>query len=150
MEKQQDVTSENVETEVQSENLKKGLFSRLKEKRKKKKEESLKEVEEELANEDKEKVNEKLDEVEAKANKKNSKKQKIISILLLIFNIALVIALLLWNILGDGEFTPLRSLTIYPLPFIIYLLLIALTILCDVVGAWRMIYKKTRNHINIL
>ena len=27
MEKQQDVTSENVETEVQSENLKKGLFS---------------------------------------------------------------------------------------------------------------------------
>lgn len=144
MEKQQDVTSENVETEVQSENLKKGLFSRLKEKRKKKKEESLKEVEEELANEDKEKVNEKLDEVEAKANKKNSKKQKIISILLLIFNIALVIALLLWNILGDGEFTPLRSLTIYPLPFIIYLLLIALTILCDVVGAWRMIYKKTR------
>ena len=123
---------------------KKNVFSRLREKIKKKKEASLKKVEEELASEDKEKVNEKLDQVETKAKRKDSKKQKIISILLLIFNIALVVALLLWNILGDGEFTPLSSLTIYPLQFLIYLLLIFICIFFDVFSAWRMLYKKTR------
>ncbi len=123
---------------------KKGVFSRYIEKRKKKREEDLKKVEEELANEDKEKVNEKLDEAEVKANKKNSKKQKIISILLLLFNIALVVAILLWNILGEDESTSLGSLTIHPLQFLIYLVMIALCIFFDVFSCWRMLYKKTR------
>lgn len=137
-------TTETPSEEISEAVIKKGVFSRFKEKRKKKKEEDLKKIEEELANEDKEKVSEKLDEVETKAKRKDSKKQKIVSILLLIFNIALVVALLLWNILGEEDFTSLGSLTIYPLPFFIYLVLIVFYIFFDVVSAWRMLYKKTR------
>ncbi len=132
------------ETTFQNESVKKGVFSRFKNKLKEKKEEKLQKAMEELANEDKEKVNEKLDEVETKASKKNSKKQKITSILLLIFNIALVIALLLWNILGEEDFTSLGELTIYPLPFLIYIILILLNTFFDAFSAWRMIYKRTR------
>lgn len=143
--KAEEVRKEENLSQNANEKVKGSLFSRLKEKRKQKKEEELKKIEEELENEDKEKVNEKLDEVESKAKRKDSKKQKIISILLLIFNIALVVGLLLWNILGEEDFTPLSSITIYPLPFLIYLVLTFLFVFFDVLSCWRMLYKKTRH-----
>lgn len=119
------------------------IFSRLKEKREKKKEAKIEEFKKEDL-EKKEVVEEKLEEVDKEVKKVNTKKQKIINICFLIFNIALVVALLLWNLLGSDEgFTPLGQLTIHWEFVLVYLLFIFLTFFLSVASINRMIYRKT-------
>lgn len=149
--KQQELLSENISENP--ENIedfvvkgKDNFFSRLVNKHKTKKEEKRKKVEIEnnsLSKEESEKINQQLDEANKEAKKVNSKKQKITSILLLVFNIVLVVALLLWNLLGSDEFTPLNLLDVHIWPFLIFLLFIVLNVFCDTISAHRMIYRKT-------
>ncbi|HIT62719.1 MAG TPA: flippase-like domain-containing protein [Candidatus Caccovivens faecavium] len=134
---------ENNKVEEPVVNKKGKFFSRLKEKREKKKEEKIEELKKEDA-EKKEVVEEKLEEVNKEVKKINTKKQKIINICFLIFNIALVVAILLWNLLGSDEgFTPLSQLKISGWFVLIYLLCIAMLYFLDVLSINRMIYRKT-------
>ena len=91
------------EIEETSSTEKKNVFSRFIDKRAKKKEQKRKELEETEAArspEEKEEINEKIEEANKEAKKFNSKKQKIINICFLFLNIALVVAIPLWNLLG--------------------------------------------------
>lgn len=122
----------------------KGKFlARLKEKRAKKKEEKIKEFKKQ-DDEKKEVVEEKLEEVNKEVKKVNTKKQKIINFCFLIFNIALVVGILLWNLLGSDEgFTPLSQLEIHWEFTLVYVLFIFLAFMCHVFCVHRMIYRKT-------
>lgn len=119
------------------------FFSRLKEQREKKKKEKIEEFKKEDV-EKKEVVEEKLEEVDKEVKKVNTKKQKIINICFLIFNIALVVALLLWNLLGSDEgFTPPGQLNIHWEFVLVYILFIFLSFSLNVTSIHRMIYRKT-------
>lgn len=135
------------EIEETSSTEKKNVFSRFIDKRAKKKEQKRKELEETEAArspEEKEEINEKIEEANKEAKKFNSKKQKIINICFLFLNIALVVAILLWNLLGSDEgITPISSLTINGWAFFLYLFLTFMMIFLDVMSVHRMIYRKT-------
>ena len=119
------------------------FFSRLKEKREEKKKEKIEEFKKEDV-EKKEVVEEKLEEVNKEVKKINTKKQKIINICFLIFNIVLVVAILLWNLLGSDEgFTPLSQLEIHWEFVLVYLVFVFLVFSFNVFGVHRMIYRKT-------
>ena len=132
---------ESVEEPV--ENKKGKIFSRLKEKRKKKQEEKIEELKKEDI-ENKDVVEEKLEKLDQDVKKVNTKKQKIINICFLIFNIVLVVALLLWNLLGSDEgFTAPSQLTIHWEFVLVYILFIFLSFSLHVASINRMIYRKT-------
>lgn len=120
------------------------LFSRLKEKRQKKQEEKIEEFKKE-DDEKKGEVEEKVEEVNKEIKKVNTKKQKIINVCFLIFNVALVVAILLWNLLGptDDGVTPIAQLKITGWAVIAYLAFIAMLYFLDVISVNRMIYRKT-------
>ena len=132
---------ESVEEPVK--NKKGKIFSRLKERRKKKQEEKIEELKKEDI-ENKDVVEEKLEKLDGDVKKVNTKKQKIINICFLIFNIVLVVALLLWNLLGSDEgFTAPSQLTIHWEFVLVYILFIFLSFSLHVASINRMIYRKT-------
>ncbi len=134
---------ENNKVEEPDVNKKGKFFSRLKEKHDKKVEEKLEEFKKEDVK-NKEVVEEKLEEVNKEVKKINTKKQKIINICFLIFNIVLVVAILLWNLLGSDEgFTPLSQLEIHWEFVLVYLVFVFLAFSFNVFGVHRMIYRKT-------
>ena len=96
-----------LEDTTENSSQKKNVFSRLIDKHAKKKEQKRKELEETEASrspEEKEEINEKIEEANKEAKKVNSKKQKIINICFLFLNIALVVAILLWNLFIIAHF----------------------------------------------
>ncbi len=93
------------------------------------------------------KQKEKLDEAEQAVSKHSSRKKKITNWIFFFINIAIVVAMLLWQILGKGELTAPQNLTIHFWPFLVLLLVFLAIVLADTfttsyllkvsVGKWR-------------
>lgn len=121
---------------------KQNFFSRVKNKFKAKQLERIKK--EELSEEEKKKVEEKLEEATKEVNDKSkAKRKKILNILYFIFNIALVVGILIWNILTTEDFTPLQLADINFFYIFVMLLMLVGMIVVDVFAIHRMIYRKT-------
>ncbi len=131
----------NVEMPVETQH---NLFSRLVSKRKQRKEKKLEQIEKQLQTEEQsEKIEVRLEEANKEVKKSGGKKQKITNVVFFIFNIALVVGILLWNILSSEDFTPLRFSDLNFSYVLLCLLFLALIMFADVLTVHRMIYRKT-------
>lgn len=145
-EKEEDRLIEVVTESMQSvdDKVNDSFFARKKSKYKEKKAEKLKKIEENsLSPEENKKVEEKLKELDSEVKSANSKKKKITNIIFFIFNILLVVAILLWNILGSDDFTPLSLVGINFTFVLIVVFILGVILFLDVASTHRMIYRKT-------
>ncbi len=122
------------------------FFSRIIKRYKDKKQAKLEKIQnEKLSDEEEKKVEEKLEEANKEVSKSKSKEKskKIKNIVFFIFNIALVVAILIWNIYTTDDFSPLNLGGInFLYVFVCLALLVAIQVL-DVITVHHMIYKKT-------
>lgn len=134
----QNVEDEHVALKKQS------FFSRLIQKHKDKKAKKLQQIEsEKLSDEESKKVEEKLVARTQEVKEHSERKKKIKNICFFIFNIVLVAAILVWNVLSSEDFVALDlSKVNFQFVLVVIALLVAINLL-DVAGVHRMIYRKT-------
>lgn len=84
----------------------------------------------------------KLDEAEASVSKQNSKKSKIINLVFFFVNIAIVAALLIYQ-LSKENFVSLNGVTLRPLPIFIAIALFALTVVSESFGVGYLLKQST-------
>ena len=121
-------------------NKKQSFFSRLKARKQKKIEQLQNET---LSEEESKKVEERMEEATKEVSAKSEKKKKIRNVLFLLFNLALVAAILIWNLKTSDDFKPLSLLDIKFQYILVIICFLFVAVFMDVLSAHRMIYRKT-------
>ena len=96
-----------------------------------------------LSEEETKQVEERIEEVNKEIEESQSPKKKKKLIFFWIFNIALILGILVWNILSTDDFTPFEMLKMDYTYVLVALFLMLGMILMDVMSVHRMIYRKT-------
>ncbi|MBR1890780.1 MAG: flippase-like domain-containing protein [Clostridia bacterium] len=141
------IEKENIETEKSEEKVEKkkrqSIFSRIKNRIDARKEKRKQEAEKELSAEQKEEVEKKFEEVNKEIDETKSPKRKKWIAIYWIFNIALILAILLWNLLSTDDFTPLGMFEVDFRYIWVAFGFVVLIMITEIISVHRMIYRRT-------